>query len=252
MDTQSGWWRTFFSGPVVDFWLAVPTGEQTKHEADFVQEALRATPPAKLLDVPCGGGRHCHALAGRGFAMTGVDLSTGFLDAARAQPVSGPGTIAWEEREMRDLPWSEEFDGAFSLGNSFGYDDDDGNADFLKSVARALKPGARFVLDTGYVLESLLPNLQERAWYEFGDMLTLAHRRYDPLEGRLHVEYVWVQGGAVERRSMSARLYSCREVLRLLVEAGFTDVQGYGSFAREPFKLGASRLIAVATKAEKA
>jgi SAM-dependent methyltransferase len=252
MDAQSGWWRTFFSGPVVDFWLSVPTAEQTQQEADFIQEALQVPPPAKLLDVPCGGGRHCLALAGRGYEMTGVDLSPGFLDAARAQSAGGPGVIGWEQREMRDLPWSERFDGAFCFGNSFGYDDDDGNADFLKAVARAVRPGARFILDTGYVTETLLPSLQERSWYEVGDMLVLAQRRYDPLTGRLHVEYVWVRGGEVERRSMSARLYSYREILRLLAEAGFADAQGYGSLAREPFRLGSNRLLMVATKQGKA
>jgi SAM-dependent methyltransferase len=251
MDSQAGWWRTFFSGPVVDFWLAVPTGEQTQQEADFIQEALQVPSPAKILDVPCGGGRHCHALAGRGYEMTGVDLSPGFLDAARSQSEERPGVTAWMQREMRDLPWSEEFDGAFSFGNSFGYDDDGGNADFLKAVSRALKPGARFLLDTSYVLEILLPSFQERSWYEVGDMLVLAQRRYDPPSSQLHVEYVWIRGGSVERRAMSARLYSYREIVRLLEEAGFTDVQGYSSLAREPFRLGSNRLLTVATKSGK-
>jgi SAM-dependent methyltransferase len=248
MDTPADWWRTFFSGPVVDFWLAVPSEEQTRQEADFLEETLQVSTPARLLDVPCGGGRHCRALAERGHAMTGVDLSSGFLDAARAESAGRPGAITWEHREMRDLPWSEEFDGAFSLGNSFGYQDDDGNAEFLKAVSRALKPGARFVLDTGYVMESLLPSLQERGWVDVGDQTVLSQRRYDPETSRLHVEYRWIRGGQVDRRSMSARLYSYREVVRLLEEAGFADVQGYGSLAREPFRLGSSRLLAVATK----
>jgi len=55
-------------------------------------------------------------------------------------------------------------DGAFSLGNSFGYYDDTGNEAFVAAVARALKPGARFLLDTSYLVEGLLPVLQERAW----------------------------------------------------------------------------------------
>ena len=116
--------------------------------------------------------------------MTGVDISAEFLDAARTPAERPSGTITWEHREMRDLPWPETFDGAYCFGNSFGYLDDDGNAAFLKAVARAIKPGARFVLDTGYVAESLLPVLQERAWYPIGDMIMLAQRRYDPIEGR--------------------------------------------------------------------
>ncbi len=149
---------------------------------------------------------------------------------------------------MRDLPWPAAFQGAFSLGNSFGYLDDEGNAAFLKSVANALKPGARFVLETGYVAETLLPILQERGWYPIGDMLILSNRRYDPVEGRLHVEYTHIRNGQTDRRTMSARIHTCREIFRLLEGAGFSDLQAYGSIAKEPFRLGSNRLLMVATK----
>jgi SAM-dependent methyltransferase len=250
MGIAEEWWQTFFRGVFVDCWLRVPSEEQTRQEADFLQEALRVDPPAKLLDVPCGGGRHSFALAARGFRMTGVDLSEGFLDAARARAasLSESDRIAWEHREMRDLPWREEFDGAYCFGNSFGYLDDLGNGDFLKAVARALRPGARFVLDTSYVAEVLFPSLQERAWYPVGEMLFLADRRYVPAESRLHVEYTFIRAGETEKRSMSARVYTCREIHSLLKEAGFTDVQDVGALNREPFRLGSSRLLLVATR----
>jgi SAM-dependent methyltransferase len=246
MTASAEWWRTFFTGTMVEWWLGAVTPEQTRAEADFVRQTLQVAPPARLLDVPCGGGRHSLVLAGQGYRMTGVDLSPAFLAAARSDPSAG--AVSWEQRDMRDLPWPDTFDGAFCLGNSFGYYDDDGNRDFLHAVARALKPGARFVLDTGYVAEALLPALQERAWYEAGDVLVLAGRRYDPAEGRLHVEYTAVRDGKVERWPMSARIYTYREVCRLLEGAGFTDVQGYGSLAREPFQLGSRRLLLAATK----
>jgi len=252
MEAQVEWWRTFFSGPVVDFWLAVPTAESTRAEADFIEEAIDASPRAEILDVPCGGGRHCRELAGRGFAMTGVDVSSSFLDAARAGDAGLPGTIAWEEREMRDLPWPGRFAGAFSFGNSFGYLDDEGNAAFLKAAARALRPGGRFALEACYVAEVVLPTLQDRSWFDVADMLVLAQRCYDPTTSRLHVEYRWLRDGSTETRTMSARIYSCGEILRLLAEAGFADVQIYGSLAREPFRLGSSRLLAVATKRKRA
>ena len=69
---------------------------------------------------------------------------------------------------MRDLPWPARFDGAFCLGNSFGYLDDEGNASFLRAVAAALKPGARFVLETPMVLENLLGHLKDRPVVESG------------------------------------------------------------------------------------
>jgi SAM-dependent methyltransferase len=242
------WWRTFFSGMAVEWWLLAANAELTRQEVDFLIESLDVPAPAKLLDVPCGGGRHSIALAERGYEMTGVDISEDFLKAARAQSAERHDRVHWEQREMRDLPWPAEFDGAYSFGNSFGYLDDAGNAQFLKSVAAALKPGARFVLETGYVAETLFPVLQERSWYPIGDMMVLSQRRYDPTEARLHVEYTTIRGTEKDKRVMSARVYSYREIVRLLEDAGFGGALGYGSFAREPFRLGSGRALFIGTK----
>lgn len=242
------WWRTFFSGGMVEFWLRATTDEQTRQEADFIAQTLHVSAPAKLLDVPCGGGRHSLELARRGYHMTGVDLSTEFLAAARAKTTDPSTKVTWEQRDMRDLPWRDQFDGAFSFGNSFGYLDDADNADFIQAVARALKPGARFVLDACYLSEGVLLNFQERAWYPVGDGVVLADRRYDHVTSRLHVEYTWIQGGKSEKRAMSARLHSYREIAELFEEAGFTNLEAFSSLAREPFKFGSKQLLMVGTK----
>jgi SAM-dependent methyltransferase len=248
MNVPSDWWRTFFSGAVVDFWLRAMPEEETRRECDFIEQMLQVSAPARLLDVPCGGGRHSLTLAARGYHLTGVDLSAEFLTAARSGSAERSLEVRWEHRDMRDLPWKEAFDGAFCFGNSFGYDEDEGNAAFLQAVAGTIKAGGRFVLDCSYISEILLPSLQERAWYPVGDMLALAERRYDPLGGRLQVEYTWIRAGRIEKQSMSARLYSYREMIQLLQGAGFRDVQGFGSLTREPFKLGSPRLLLTATK----
>jgi SAM-dependent methyltransferase len=242
------WWQTFFRGTIAEGWLAATPDEVTQQEAEFVQKVLQVGPPAHLLDVPCGGGRHSLALAARGYDLTAVDISPTFLEAARSKASSGPGRLTWHQRDMRDLPWPGTFDGAFSMGNSFGYYDDDGNEAFIRAVARALKPGARFVLDTGYLTEGLLPVLQERTWYEMGSILWLADRRYDPADGRLYVEYTTIRDGKVEKWPMSARLHTYREVRRLFDAAGFTDLQGYGSLAQEPFRFGSRQLLLVGTR----
>lgn len=246
MNKSNEWWRTFFSGMTVDFWLRATTEEQTRLEADFIQQTLQVSAPAKMLDVPCGGGRHALALAARGFQLVGVDISTDFLTAARAGSQARALPVVWEQRDMRDLPWTREFDGAYSFGNSFGYLDEAGNLDFLKAVARTLKAGAAFVMETAYITECLFPNLQERGWYPIGDILVLSSRRYDPVECRLHVEYTMIRDGHTEKRAMSARLHSYREVAHMLETAGFVDVQGWSSFNKEPFKLGSPRLLITA------
>jgi SAM-dependent methyltransferase len=217
---QSNWWEHFFEGVSVDLWLQAVPPEHSEREAEFLARTLAVPPGAELLDVPCGGGRLALALARRGYQMTGVDWSPEFLSHARSR--TGADALTWERRDMRELPWRAHFDGAFCLGNSFGYFDDEGNAAFLGAVAAALKPGARFVLETPMVLENLLGHLQDRPWWQVGEMRLLVVNTYDPARERLDIEYTFVSKGGVEVRQGSHRAYSYRELVELIESAGFS------------------------------
>ena len=100
MAVPSNWWQTFFSGMFVESWLHMISEEQTQVEAEFIKKELGISPPAKILDVPCGGGRHSLALAAAGYQMTGVDISSDFLRAARSKAAEQKATVTWEQRDM--------------------------------------------------------------------------------------------------------------------------------------------------------
>jgi len=244
------WWRTFFSGVTVEFWLRVPTEEQTRAEVDFLVKRLGLPAGARVLDIACGGGRHAVELALRGHEVTGVDLSDEFLEAARTLAAERSARVTWEHREMRDLPWESTFDGAYCFGNAFAYLDDDGNAAFVKTVARTLKPGGRFAIQTGIAAESILPTLHERRWYDFEDLIFLIYNRYDHVSSRLHTDYTFIRDGRVDTRPGSQRVYSYGELSRLLEGAGFGAIEGFGSLSEEPFRLGSPWLYLVATRAQ--
>jgi len=232
------WWSTFFSGLFVELWLKFPTPEMTRAEADLIEKELDLPPGSKLLDIPCGGGRHAVELARRGYQVTGVDISPEFLEHARASVAASSSSVHLEEREMRDLPWRSHFDGAYCVGNSFAYLDDAGNEAFLRSVFDALAPGGRFVLETGVVLESILMGFEKRAWYEVDGLYFLAARRHEALEGRLHVDYTIIRGERVESRPASYRTYSYRELAALLDRTGFRILASRGAAGTEPYSTG--------------
>jgi SAM-dependent methyltransferase len=238
----------FFSGIIVECWRNIMPEEVTEQEADFLQQQLKLAPGARVLDVPCGTGRHSCALAARGFQVTGVDLSSTCLSEARALAAKKALSVTWEHRDMSDLPWNDTFDAAFAMGNSLGYADDDHDARFLRAAARTLKPGGRFVLDYPAVAEALMPVYQPRTWMPVGDMFFLREGRYNHLAGRIETEYTLIRGDKVEKKPWTQRVYTYLEVGRLLAAAGFSDVQGYASRALEPFKLGSPGLLLVATK----
>lgn len=219
MSVDANWWETFFEGVAVDLWLQAVPAAHSEREADALATMLAVPVGAEVLDVPCGAGRQSLELARRGYRLTAVDWSQEFLDHARsADPRQD---VAWERRDMRDLPWRARFDGAFCVGNSFGYLDDEGNAAFLRAIATALKPGARFVLETPMVLENLLGHLQERAWWKVGDLRLLVVNSYDGIRQRLDIEYTFVSDGRVDVRQGSHRAYSYRELVALIEAAGF-------------------------------
>jgi SAM-dependent methyltransferase len=246
MSVPIDWHRTFFAGLASEFWHAFPTHAMTRAEVDFALSLLAPAPGALLLDVPCGDGRHARELAKRGFAVTAVDASPAMIAHARAD--TGADTaVALHELDMRALPWRAELDGAVCLGNSFGYLGDEGDAEFLAAVRRALRPGARFLLDA-VTLEVLLQALVPRRWYEAGGILFLSEVEYDAVAGVVRSDYTFVRGEERERRTAWVRVRSCRETSALLRAAGFGEVAVLGPDGA-PFRQGDSRAWFLATPA---
>jgi len=240
------WHLDFFRGVALDMWRIAMSSEQTRAEADFLQKALRVSEPSQLLDVPCGAGRHSIELAKRGHRVTGVDLSEESIAEARADSASLPAQ--WILADMRQLPWREEFDGAFCFGNSFGYLDSANAREFLTAVARTLRPGARLAIETGMAAESILPSLQKTRWLKVGDIHMLSENHYDPRESRLDIRYTFIRDGREETRPSSSYVLTVNEICRMHVEAGFQVLELLGSIGGEAYQLGSPRLIAVSEK----
>ena len=248
----SQWYEDFFHGIANELWTKCVSPEQTRSEADFLADALAVKSGARVLDLPCGNGRHCLELAARGFQMTGMDLSEEFLRDARASAkAAGRDEIEWIHGDMRRVDWQARFDGAFCFGNSFGYFDFGDMELYLSGLSRALKPGARFVLQTGAMAESILPHFKEREWMQIDDILFAFENRYQVAASCLETAFTFVRGGKVETRHGLQYIYTAAEIQRMLERAGLKTLHLYGSLDLQPFKLGAQMhyLYLIAQKA---
>jgi SAM-dependent methyltransferase len=216
----------------------------TVADVDFLEKTFDVKPGGRLLDVPCGNGRHSIELARRGYRVTGIDLSDAFLAAARTELDAD-----WRKGDMRELEVEPSaFDGAFCFGNSFGYLDHTGVAAFLSALARALKPGAKLVIETGMTAESILPTLVQKRWHRFGDLMILSENRYDPWESCLHIDYTFVRGSVIETRPTAHYVFTSAELRRMLEAAGFETLSFHAGMADEPYQLGSPRLVIIAQR----
>src|SRR3954471_1822980 len=79
------WYETFFGPLALEFWDKAVPPSATAEEVDFLVRNLAVEPPARLLDLPCGLGRHALLLAGRGYRVTGIDIAQEAIESARGR-----------------------------------------------------------------------------------------------------------------------------------------------------------------------
>jgi SAM-dependent methyltransferase len=170
------------------------------------------------------------------------------MDEAKIRSDEAGVKIEWQIQDMRELPWTGRFDGAFCFGNSFGYLDDEANADFLEALSQTLKPGARFILDAPAIAECILPDFQSSRSIEIAGITADIKHRYDHEQGRMFNDFTFTRDGVVDQRPSSQRVYTYRELTELFRDVGLETVAAYGSVTAEPFKLGGQRLLLVAEK----
>lgn len=130
------------SGPA-DPWDAGAYAETARFVTDLgapVLDLLDPRPGERVLDLGCGDGVLTAAIAARGTEVTGADASPAMVAAARARG------LAAEVADGAALPWRSAFDAVFSNAALHWMTDPDA---VIASVARALRPGGRFVAEMG-------------------------------------------------------------------------------------------------------
>src|SRR4029434_8542781 len=104
------------------------TWRVARGEVDFAARVLGLRRGARVLDVPCGFGRHAGELARRGYTAVGVDLSPLMLREAR-KAHRERNRLQFIQNDMRRLSYRAEFDAVICLFTSFGYFSERENVD---------------------------------------------------------------------------------------------------------------------------
>lgn len=246
---RAEWWKSYFDAQYLLEYEPLFTLERDRQEVARLIDVLGLPSGARILDVPCGQGRHAHLLAEAGFDVDGLDYSADLLARARSR---GTGRhLRYTRGDMRKLPprWSHRFDALVNLWTSFGFftnpaDDQQVIAEF----ARVLKPGGTLIWHGGN-RDGVMARFLDRDWWLTDDNTLVAQERtFDALSGILTVASVWSGPGGRGSREHRIRLYTPTRLAELCANVGLTVIEAFDGFRDRPLGRSSSEMLLVARK----
>lgn len=120
-------------------------------ECDFLEgcfEKHAVNPVRRVLDIACGTGQHLIRLAGRGYEMTGLDLSQENLAYVKHRASESGLRVHLVHADMIDFRLDPPLDAAMCLQDSQGHLlTNEQILSHFKAVARALRRGGLYIFD---------------------------------------------------------------------------------------------------------
>jgi len=212
-------------------------------------DVLQLPVGARVLDCPCGQGRHAHLLAEAGYDVDGVDYSVDLLKRARARGIGA--TLRYTRANMRTLParWTRRFDAVINVFTSFGFfDDPEDDARVIREFGRVLKPGG-VLLWHGGSRDGVAAKFLARDWWRTSDGTLVAQERsFDALSGMLEVRSEWEGRRARGSRTYRIRLYTATRLAELCRDAGLIVESAFDGWSERALRRASSEMLLVARK----
>jgi glycine/sarcosine N-methyltransferase len=235
------------------------------YELPFIEQQIQALGimgrPARVLDAACGTGMHALALAQRGCAAAGADLSTGMIERARANAAGvnipfaavGFGGLAQAFSGSPLFP----FDALLCLGNSLPHLLTHAGQAAKSTSAACLRPGGLLLLQNRN-FDAVMSS--RNRWMEpqshrkgQGEWIFLRFYDYDP-DGLISFNILTLQregDGAWQQRITTTRLRPLlqNELTAALAAAGFGEITCFGDMRGSGFDPPSSgNLVVTAVK----
>lgn len=138
------WYASWFDTP---FYHILYQDRDEKEAAFLIKKLLNhleLAPPAQILDLACGKGRHSRYLNDLGYDVIGLDLSQQSIAYAKQYE----NELLHFEVHDKLIPYPKKFDAVFNLFTSFGYfEDPTDNIRVIKNIKSSLKPNGFGVID---------------------------------------------------------------------------------------------------------
>jgi SAM-dependent methyltransferase len=244
------WWSTYFSEAYLLEFAPLFNLEDDRHQVARLIDLLGLPDGSRVLDVPCGQGRHAHLLAEAGFNVDGLDYSPELLARARKRG-TGP-LLRYTRGDMRALParWTGRFDAVVNLFTSFGFfADPNDDVRVIRGFARVLRRGGTLIWHGGSRDGLMARFLARDSWITARQTVVSQERRFDPLAGVLTIRSTLeTPGRAPVARDHRIRIYTATRLAELCHEAGLVVEDAYDGWTSRPLRRTSTEMLLVARK----
>lgn len=183
--------------------------------------------PDTVLDIACGSGSLCEALAERGIDPIGVDASAGMLMKAMEKPLLRQKRVLLLEQDMRELDLYGTADGAVCILDSVNHLCHTRDVQrFFSRLRLFVEPGGLFIFDvnTPYKHRQVLGD--NTFVFEEDDLVCIWRNRFVEKTGEVDMAldfFVHEGDGAYYRMTdtVRERAYSRRTLEQLLKKTGW-------------------------------
>jgi SAM-dependent methyltransferase len=220
---------------------AWPAGEAQAKDTQRILDRFGVPAGGRILDAPCGIGRHGTRLARMGYRVLGVDLSPVFVERARdrAKQEGVADRATYRVGDLRALseiarPSEGMFDAALNLWTSLGYYDEDTDVRILQEYAKLVRPGGVLVV---YIVnrDFVVRHFDPQGYEAFGDIVHIEQRHLDLATSRMENQWRFFRrdGNDLDHIltvPIGHRIYSLHDLRRLLERGGWHVGDAFGGF----------------------
>ena len=238
-----------------------PEGDGASRKHDFIERSAgwiaslgaAGREPLDLLDLGCGPGLYAELFGGRGFRVTGIDLSRRSIEYAEQSAARGGAEIRYLCGDYLSIDFQERFDVATLIYCDFGVLPPESRDVLLGRVLAALRPGGRLILDV----------FTPAHYADFQDSTSIAYessgfwspephlclQRKKRFEGDHFLEqYAILTAGCCRAYNIWNHAFGREELTRDLERAGFRQVELYGDAAGSSLADASPTICAVCAK----
>lgn len=210
-------------------------------QVDFVLNSLEDVQNTRLIDVGCGTGNLCMALAPHVNEVIGIDSDQKMLEKAIAKLAYDQPNPGFQKGGMLNLNTYAEWKGVDAVtcfGNTLVHlASEDEIFDFLQQVKQILNPGGKMMLQIINYDRIFDQSIDHLPTIENDEIKFVRNYHFTDTENSLDFETILTIKKSEKAIRNTISLFPIRKkrLKKLILDTGFCDIICYGNFKKEAY-----------------